>query len=460
MGQAPPVDGTPHRLHALDVAWLEMEGDGPPIAIGTASVADGPAPDDGELLDLLAQRLPRMPRLHQHLTTSAGGLRRPMWTEAEDLDLGRHLHRVRAAHSGRDGLDRVVSGVMESRLDRSRPLWDLWVVEGLPDDRWAVVWRVHHSMADGLGALSLLGHGFDVAPNGGLTLAEAVVDAGRRAAAAAHPEVSDHRAGLLGRVTGGLGSTITGTLPHLLPALATAIPQVPSRITGPVGPRRAWSSVDVPLSEVKAVGRAFGATVNDVILAAMAGGFRELLRARGESVHGRVVRNLVPVSVRPSGDDHADNQVSAVLGHLPVGVADPVERLAAVVSTVGHLKASQAPLLVALLLDVVDHAVPAPLQDAVVSTAGRVAPAWFFDTLTTNVPGPQFPVFFAGRRVHAMYPIIPVAGHTRITTGIFSYDGVLNIGCTGDAEHAGDVDHLASGVRGAVAELADRAAHR
>lgn len=456
------MDGTHDRLHALDVAWLEMEGDGPPIAIGTASVADGPPPDDGELLDLLADRLPRMPRLHQRLASSASGLRRPVWTESEDLDLGQHLHRVRAADSGRGGLDRVVGGIMESHLDRARPMWDLWVVEGLADGRWALVWRVHHSMADGLGALTLLGHGFDVAPDGGATLADAVLVAGREAAAARseRPDPPVGRGGLLGRVAGSLGSTLTTTVPHLGTALGSVIPQPPSRLTGPVGPRRAWASVDVPLAEVKTVGRAFDATVNDVILAAMAGGFRELLRSRGEPVRSRVVRNLVPVSVRPSGDDHADNQVSGLLGHLPVGVADPVERLAAVVSTVGHLKQSGAPVLAWLLLGLVDRAVPAPVQDAVVSTAGRVVPAWFFDTLTTNVPGPQFPVYAMGRRVHAMYPIIPVAGHTRITTGIFSYDGMLNVGCTGDADHAGDVDTLASGVRSAVAELADRAAHR
>lgn len=444
--------GPTERLHALDAAWLEMEGHGPPIAIGTVAVADGPAPDDGELLALLSERLPRMHRLHQTLAVSAGGLRRPVWTEAEELDLGAHVHRVQAhARGQRDGLDAVVGGIMESRLSHDRPLWDLWVVEGLADGRWALVWRVHHTVADGLGALSLLGHGFDLQPDGGPTLADAIVKGAQQAPS--RPGTDEH-AGVLGRLAG----TLTGSLPHLGPALAAAIPQPPSRLTGAVGTRRTWASVDVPLAEVKTVGRAFDATVNDVVLAAMAGGFRHLLRARGEPLRGRVVRTLVPVNVRPPGNDRSDNQVSGLLGQLPVGVADPEQRLAAVVSGIGHLKQAQTPALVTLLLGLADRGL-SPLQDLAMSTAGRVVPAWFFDTVTTNVPGPQFPLFLMGREVRAMYPVIPVAAHIRITTGIFSFNGALNIACTGD-EHASDVDTLASGIRSAVAELADLAARR
>jgi WS/DGAT/MGAT family acyltransferase len=224
-----------------------------------------------------------------------------------------------------------------------------------------------------------------------------------------------------------------------------------------VGPRRVWVSIDIPLIEVKETGRALGATVNDVVLACVSGGFRDLLAHRGEPVDGRVVRNLVPVSMRPPGDDSSENRISAMLGHLPVGVADPVDRLAAVRTGVAHGREAGTPVIASALLGLVDRTVPAAVQDVAVAAVGRTAPAWFLDTLTTNVPGPQFPVYLCGRHVLAMYPLIPVAGHTCITTGIFSYDGMLNVGVSGDADQAGDVEVLARGIGRAAAELAARA---
>lgn len=437
-------------MRALDAVWLEMEGHGPPIAIGTVAVADGPAPGDDDLLAMLAERLPAMPRLHQEPAPGRVGLRRATWVEAEQLDLTTHLHRVSPTGRGdRAGLDAVVGGIMETRLPDGRPLWDLWIVDGLEEDRFAVVWRVHHSIADGLGALSLLGGGFDLGPEGGRTLADAVAEAGSAATAARRAAAPQGRLGAL-RAAARASVAVAGALPG---AAVTARPRLPGPLTGPVGPHRRWASVDVPLAEVKAVGRAAGATVNDVVLAAVAGGFRDLLHRRGQPVRGRVVRNLVPVSVRSGGDAGPDNQVSALFAHLPVGLADPRERLAAVVATAGTLKRARAPVIGSALLGVLDRAAPSRVQDLLVATAGVVGPAWFFDTLTTNVPGPQFPVWFCGRRVHAMYPVIPVAGRTRITTGVFSYDGTLNVGVTGDGDHAGDVRVLADGIRTAVQEL-------
>ena len=443
--------GQPGRLHALDLAWLEMEGDGPPIAIGTVAVADGPAPTDAQVHALLAERLPRMPALHQQVASTGVGIRRPALRGAQGVpDLPGHVHRLDAAEwpDSPRPLDLAVASIMQVRLPRDRPLWDAWIVAGLPEGRWALVWRVHHSISDGIGALLLLGHGFDLAPGGGQTLAEAAI-AGSRSRATARGE----RAGHASPLERGLG-TLRSAAAHVGPALASLVPHAPSRLTAPVGDRRAWASVEVPLTQVKAIGRSLGATVNDVVLASVAGGFRDLLVHRGEPVDGQVVRNLVPVSVRPAGDDGAGNHISALLGHLPVGVADPVQRLRAVQAAVDHGRAAGEPVLASLLLGVVDRTVPSALQDVAVATVGRTVPAWFFDTLTTNVPGPQYPVYLAGRRVRAMFPIIPVAGHTAITTGIFSYDGALDIGVSGDADAAGDVYVLARGIHRAVSELA------
>lgn len=445
-----------------------MQGDGPPIAIGTVALAAGVAPSDNELLAMVADRLERMPRLQQELTDLGVGLRRPEWVEAEGLDLAAHLHHVDASVSGAHaGLDAAVGHVMEQALPADQPLWDMWVVDGL-EDRWALVWRVHHTIADGVGALLLLGHGFDCEPDGGQSLADAILSgpgapAGDRAPASRPAEPAGpalNPLALASDVTHQLRhalGAVRGAAPHVLPAVTALVPHPPSPLAGPVGPRRVWVSVDIPLSEVKATGRVLGATVNDVVLACVAGGFRDLLLHRGEPVDGRVVRNLVPVSIRPPGDDSSENRVSGMLGHLPVGVADPVDRLAAVRAGVAHGREAGTPAIASALLGLVDRTVPAAVQDVAVAALGRTAPAWFMDTLTTNVPGPQFPVYLCGRHVLAMYPLIPVAGHTCITTGIFSYDGTLNIGVTGDTDQADDVDVLARGIRRAAAELAQGA---
>jgi WS/DGAT/MGAT family acyltransferase len=440
------------RLHAIDLVWLEMQGQGPPIAIGTVAVAEGAAPPDGEVLAMVAARLERMPRLHQDLSDPGVGLRRPEWIESEDLDLAAHLHRIDASACGdHPGLDRAVGHVMEQPLPSGQPLWDMWVVEGL-EDSWALVWRVHHTIADGVGAMLLLGHGFDTEPGGGPTLADAVL-----AQPPPEPGEADSRE-LPGvhSLRHALGA-LREAAPHAVAAAWALAPRPPSPLTAAVGPRRIWVSVDVPLRSVRATGRALGATVNEVVLACVAGGFRDLLVHRGEPVDGRVVRNLVPVSMRAPGDSSAENRISGMLGNLPVGVADPVDRLGVVRAGVAHGREAGTPAIASALLGLVDRTVPAAVQDVAVSAVGRTAPAWFMDTLTTNVPGPQFPVYLCARRVTAMYPVIPVAGHTCITTGIFSYDGTLNIGVTGDADQAGDVDVLARGIGRAALELAHRA---
>ncbi len=470
------------RLHAIDLAWLELQGDGPPIAIGTVAVVDGPAPTDGELRALLADRLDRMPRLHQELTARGVGMRRQVWVESPGLDLRRHVRRLDA--SSMPGLDAAVAHVMEQSLPAAQPLWDAWMVEGLPHG-WALVWRVHHTIADGLGALLMLGHGFDLAPASGPTLADSLlaavgapvttdapdatdaaaamdapapVDSSRTSAPPAPPIRTRPTPAHVSRDVGRLLGALRGAVPQVVPAVSDLLPRPPSSLTGPVGPSRVWVSVDVPLVQVKATGRALGATVNEVVLTAVAGGFRDLVAQRGEQVDGRVVRNLVPVSLRAPRDGTSHNQVSALLGHLPIGVADPVDRLRAVQAGLDHGRGTGEPAVVSMVLGLVDRAVPAGVQDLAMGSVGRVLPAWFFDTLTTNVPGPQFPVYLLGRRVRAMYPMIPVAGHTAITTGIFSYDGTLNISVTGDGDLAGDVGILADGIRRAAAELSAAAA--
>jgi WS/DGAT/MGAT family acyltransferase len=449
------------RLHALDAVWREMEGPGPSIAIGTVAVADGPSPGLAALVALLTERLPRMPRMRQVLQPPTVGLRRPAWVPAEPFDVAEHVHALAVRPGGGPHpatLDEAVGRIMERRLPDDLPLWDAWLVDGLAEGRWALVWRVHHTVVDGLGALALLGEGFDTAPEGGTTLAQAVL-AGR-----AQPRGWEARAtsgtgwgGLLRSARTGAADALglaRSVLPHVGPAVGAVAPHRPSSLTGAVDDRRHWVGTQVALADVKDARRAFGVTVNDVVLACVAGGFRALLEHRGEPLEGRVVRNLVPVAMAPAADGHAGNRVSGLLGHLPVGEPDPLERLRAVAMAVRHGKGSQQAATLALFIDLADRAVPSAVQDLAVSTVGRYVPALFIDTLTTNVPGPQFPVYLAGRRVRTLSPIIPVAGHTPITTGIVSYDGWLDVGVSGDGAHGADLAVLAAGIGASAAEYA------
>jgi diacylglycerol O-acyltransferase len=227
-----------------------------------------------------------------------------------------------------------------------------------------------------------------------------------------------------------------------------------------IGPERAWVVARTTLDEVKLVRRAFGATVNDVVLAVVARGFRDLIEARGEDPDGVVLRSLVPVSVRAPGTaDVLDNRVSAILYELPTGVADPVERLHATQEAMARLKGSHEADAGATLTAALGS-LPHPLVAGAVRAAAvlnRVAPQRMVNTVVTNVPGPQFPLYAAGRQMVDYLPFVPLSSGVRIGVAIVSYNGLLRFGVTGDATTAPDVDVLAAGIEAGVAELIDAA---
>jgi WS/DGAT/MGAT family acyltransferase len=225
-----------------------------------------------------------------------------------------------------------------------------------------------------------------------------------------------------------------------------------SSLTGPVGPHRTWAWASVRLSDVKRVRAALGGTVNDVVLAVVAGGLRELLESRGEVVEGRKIRALVPVSVRRPGERGVyDNQVSAMFADLPVGVADVTERLILLRDQMDGLKESKQAVAGEVLTSLSGFAPPMLL-----ALGGRLAarsPSLGVQTGVTNVPGPQHALTTLGRRLLESYPYVPVIGNVRISIAIFSYDGGLYFGVTGDYDSSSDVDVLTRGVERAMGEL-------
>lgn len=441
------------RLHAIDAVWLELERGRPALAPGLVSVLEGPAPPVAEVRAMVAERVAEVPALRWVLDTHES-TRRPQWRDGGPPDMSHHVRAVRVG-ADPDALSQQVSALMEQPLDRSRPLWDASVVRGMTHGRWALVWRLHHAVADGIAARTVMGHLLDVSPDGGMTLADAAVSGSLPATSRGHDR-STHLPGRLGRAVEGAVTALASAVKHAPEAVhvvADITPRPPGPLTGPLSSRRRWVHVTENLELAKQASRRLGASLNDVILAAVSNGYRELLLGRGEPTAGRSLRCVVPVSLRPPMDDHADNRLTAAWTDLPVGEQTPAQRVATIARSTRWQMRAGTPLVGAALISMADRFVPGPLQEVVVEHASWV-PEWFADTLVTNVPGAQFPLYVMGRRIEHMHPVIPVDGHLRITVGVVSHDGTLGFGVTGDGVHAADVDVLLRGISDGLHDLA------
>jgi diacylglycerol O-acyltransferase len=363
--------------------------------------------------------------------------------------------------------------LMSQELDRDRPLWETWLVEGLEGGKWALIFKVHHCMVDGVAGVGLLEVLLDLEPttevpvpvpweaapepSGAVKVLGAWAGLARDAATSArglpgairHPvaaaQATVATAGGLVRWVGHLGAT--------------------SRLSveGAIGPHRSWAYASVALPDVKAIGRAVGATVNDVVLAAVTGGYRDLLIERGDDVDTAVFRSLVPVSTRrDDGRGVLDNRVSAMLYELPVGVADPVERLRQVREQVGQLKGSRMAEAGAVLTEIGDLAPPVAIGTVsrLATWAMRRLPQRSINTVTTNVAGPQSPLYCLGREMVEYRPFVPIFHGVRVGTAILSYNGRVYFGVTGDYSTTPGVEVVADGAVRAVHELRDRIADR
>jgi len=420
------------RINAIDSMFLdESSEDGPPLAIGTCLVLTGEAPDITEVRELLANRKALMPRLFQRLRRSRiSGILRSSWVE-DDPDL---QHHVTIGHIGTDphGLAGAVTKVMERPMDRSRPLWDVTLFPELPGGPgWALVFRVHHTVADGEAAVLLLGHLCESEPHGSVTLTQA-----GNAVSSAH-----HRPAHPRRLVDDIRE-IAKRIPDTARSLSNFAPRKATELTGTPSDSRSWAVIESSLANVKEAGRRMGGTVNDVILSACAIGFTAVLRKRGSDPAGQVVRCLMPITLREPGDTTASNQVSILPITLPLGLDDLGEVLAAVHESTSIAKSSLSPAISGMLTGVLTAVVPNLVEEL----AGAEAPKFgghFGDVCITNVIGPRFPVFFMGREVEAMYPILPIGQPLLIGISIFSYDGKLQITVTGDGESWDEVELLA-----------------
>ena len=451
-------------LSPLDDAFITLERDSLPMHIGSLLILEGPAPAYDDVLAYLAGRLDLLPRYRQVAKTMPLSIGPAVWLDDPHFDLSYHVRHTALPRPGTEEQLRTLTGrVLSLRLDMDRPPWEMWLVEGLADGRWAIINKVHHSMVDGLSGADLMEVLLDDSPE---------VDEPEPSTWEPEPWPDPIR--LVG------GSLLTGVLEpvqrlrHLgdrlsAPARAAQAAAVAAvgtlrlgrelahtedHLLGTPGPHRRWAWALGDLTEVKRIKTELGGTVNDVILAAVTNGLREFLLGRGvELTAADTVRTMVPVSTRPPGAPSGGNDVAALFTDLPVGISDPAARFAEVRASMVEVKNSG--LLVGVD-SLINNAVFIP--PALLTAAGKLAartPQASVATITTNVPGPQLQLYFLGRPVERVMPYVPIGMHQLTAIAIISYNGQINCGVTADYDQVPDVTVISEGIEVGLAQLAE-----
>jgi WS/DGAT/MGAT family acyltransferase len=459
----------PDRLSPLDASFLHIEDGVSHMHIASIAIFEGPPPPFGDIVDMVDAKLDLVPRYRQKVKFVPFELGRPVWVDDLHFNIEYHLrHTALPAPGGENELRKLVGRVMSQQLDRSKPLWEIWVVEGLEDNRWAMLSKTHHALVDGVAGTDLLTVIMDLSPDtprpehpsrwtphAEPSGVELVVEAVENMARSPYEQLRAARAQarLVRHLTSYVGEVASGVF-----ALSGLVRPTPlSSLNGPLGPHRRYAWATTSVDDIKEVRQEHGGTFNDVVLASISNGFRELLLSRGEDVE-RVVRTLVPVSVRPRdaegkaiGDGTFENKVSAMFAELPVEIEDPVMRLHAITDQMKDLKESKQAMAGEALTSMSGFAPPMllALGMRLATRAGQRN----VNTVTTNVPGPQFPLYAAGRRMLRAFPYVPLGGQIRIGIAIFSYDGEVNFGITGDYDTTPDIDVLAHGIEDGMAQL-------
>lgn len=447
-------------LRSLDSVFLAVEDRTNPMNVGTVAVFDGPVPTLAEARAFFARRITRTPRCRQRVCVPHGILGRPVWIDDVHFDLDHHVHAHSLAAPDGEALDRFVADLITVPLDRRYPLWNVTVVDGLADGRWALVAKVHHCMVDGIAGSDLLSVILEPdadtpegigAPWSPMSEPTAVQIAWYSATTATKAFVR-HARGAVTTLAHPLASWRRARdVVHAARRLWYRQRHTPTSLVGPIGPRRVWAHLDVALDDIATIRAAGAGTVNDVVVAAVTLGFRGLLLARGEPLDERVVTAMVPVSLRgPVVHGVTGNLVANVHARLPVGIADTRELVRAVHAQLDDLKQSHEVDATGLLMRIGEY-VPRFVADSV---ARRVVHRQRnVETVVTNVPGPTTPLACAGRRMVAGHPVAPIAGQVRTAVAIWSYCDRLHIGITADRDTSADIDRLADGIARGFADL-------
>jgi WS/DGAT/MGAT family acyltransferase len=451
------------RLSATDASFLHQEGSESHMHIGALVTLEGPPPEMEDFLDSLRSRLHLVPRYRQKLAFPPAGSGRPLWVDDTDFNLEYHVRHTALPRPGSDEqLRNLVARIYSQQLDRSKPLWELWLVEGLADGSWAMITKTHHALIDGISGLDLATVLFDMTPvprevehpdrqwqphrepasvdllagvarsmvRTGIKVAERVVQS------AASPT---HTLGAAREAVEGIGEIVWAGLN----------PAPPTPLNVPIGPHRRFVGVRGRLADFKLIKDAFGGTVNDVVLAVVAGAMRQFLQSRGVRTEGLELRALVPVSLRQEHEHgQLGNKLAVMRGPLPVYIGDPVERLRAVSDAMGHLKESKQALGAEVIASATNFAPP-----TILGVASRLNfSTRLFNLIVTNVPGPQLPLYVLGREMQTVYPIAFLPREHGMAIAIISYNGFLNFGLLADYDAVPDLDQIAEAMESTIDE--------
>lgn len=457
------------RLSALDAGFLHMEQIETPMHVGAVSVFEGsPFFDDeghfklADVRELVLARLPKLERFRKRLMATPLDQGRPIWVDDDRFDISYHVRLTALPKPGTwDQLVTLATRVQESLLDRERPLWEIWFVEGLEGGHVGMIQKTHHALVDGVSGVDVATILLDTTPD--YTAEEIgewepqpapqgsrlVVDSIMERITEPTEIIRTARRALRGPRR---AATRAVEVARSFSTMATRDSLAPksSLNATPIGRHRRFGVARVPLADVKEIRASLGGTVNDVILAAVGGGFGRFLADRGEAVDGVKLRVMCPVSVRTNEEQGAlGNRVSAMFVSLPIGPMLPEERLDAVRATTKDLKEKQQAVAADFLTGLTQYAAP-----TLMSMAARVAHRQqLFNFICTNVPGPQFPLYLMGARMLEAFPIVPLTRNTSVVVGILSYDGTLHFGLFADRDAVPDIDHLTACIDDAFAEL-------
>lgn len=475
----------PDRLSPLDASFLYMEERTTAMTVGgvmTFEQPDGKPFDFDAFLLLIEHRLALVPRYRQKVREVPGRLGLPVWVDDPDFDLTFHVRRSALPAPGDDiALRELVGRLVSRQLDRSRPLWEIYVIEGFEEHRFAILTKTHHAMVDGLATMDIGAALLDETPDprridndepwfpdrepSGLMLAAAAVVENMRRPRSAVDALTRATA----NVTQSMG-IVRRAVGGVVDAVRTVRRGPAGALTGPTGAQRRFGMARTTLADHRQIRRRHcrvgEGSVNDVVLAVATGALRRWMISRGEPLPSdTVVRAMVPVSLRarrgtggaPNGvtDGPAGNRIAAVFVALPVGEADPVVRLRSIAAQMAahkrHGRAAGTTAVIGLA------GLTGPRVHEMGARLSSRLSAWLFDVVVTHVPGPPRPLYAMGARMRDIFPLVPLAYGQTVAIGVTSYDGTVCYGLNADRDAMHDVDVLAAGIDESLAELLQHA---
>jgi diacylglycerol O-acyltransferase len=452
----------PDRLSGLDTSFLHLERGPTHMHVASTAIFEGPAPDYADVQDHIASRLHLVPRFRQKLRFVPFSLGRPVWVDDPHLNLDYHVRHTALPPPGSEEQLRILAArIFSQRLDRTKPVWEMWLVDGLKGGRFAIIGKSHHCLVDGVSGVDITTVLFDTepepdpprttddwAPEPEPSDTQLAADALIERATSPAEMVRGARAVLRGPRQA--AASVWEGLEAAGAVAKTGFAAPSSPLNVDIGPYRRFAWVRADLDDFKAIKNALGGTINDVVLAVVTGALGRYLRGHGLSVEGLELRAMVPISVRMADERGAlGNRVTSMMAPLPVWCDEPVERLHMLTATMGDLKQSKQAMGAQLLTNVTDFA-----PTTIMSQAARLQSRQrMFNTVVTNIPGPQVPIYLLGRQLEATIPMVPLVKNQAVCFAVMSYNGQLNFGLTGDYDAMSDLDALAEDLEASIDEL-------